>query len=108
MQLEAVKQHASDVHSLAGQVDQAANAAKQAGAIGTHAFGVVGQVIALGIEGWIGSAQLYVAGCGEAAHHMGDLVDGAHNIMKSVEDDVKSTMKDLTGFVDELKAGAKK
>lgn len=94
--LEALAGHENEVRETADKVHQAIDATGAAQGLGDmNAFGLVGQIVALGIEYWIHSATSFVKGLGDAGHDLADKVNTAHTAMRAHEDKSKATLTAL-------------
>ncbi|NKQ54942.1 hypothetical protein HFP15_18830 [Amycolatopsis sp. K13G38] len=91
--LQALAAHAPEVDQVAEQVHQAIDATGAAQGLGDmNAFGLVGQVVAAGIEYWIHSATSFVKGLGDAGHDLADKVKNAHEALSDHEDKSKAAL----------------
>jgi hypothetical protein len=94
--LEALARHESEVRDTADKVHQAIDATGAAQGVGDfNAFGIVGQVVAAGVEYWIHSATSFVKGLGDAGHDLADKVKTAHEMLSTHEENTKSTLTDI-------------
>ncbi|WP_160148727.1 type VII secretion target [Amycolatopsis alkalitolerans] len=94
--LQALKGHEPEVRGTADKVHEAIDATGAAQGLGDlNAFGLVGQVVALGVEYWIHSATSFVKGLGDAGHDLADKVGSAHEAMQNHEDTSKAKLAAL-------------
>jgi hypothetical protein len=94
--LQALKGHEPEVREAADKVHQAIDATGAAQGLGDiNAFGLVGQIVAAGIEYWIHSATSFVKGLGDAGHDLADKVGSAHQAMSTHEDNSKAKLTAL-------------
>lgn len=94
--LEALAGHESEVRDTAAKVNQAIDATGAAQGLGDmNAFGLVGQVVAAGIEYWIHSATTFVKGLGDAGQELADNVKTAHEMLSTHEQNSKQTLTDI-------------
>ncbi|MTD58455.1 type VII secretion target [Amycolatopsis pithecellobii] len=88
--------HETEVRDTADKVHEAIDATGGAQGLGDmNAFGLVGQVVALGIEYWIHSATSLIKGLGDAGHELADKVGTAHTAMANHEDKSKAMLTAL-------------
>lgn len=91
--LQALAAHAPEVDQVAQQVHQAIDATGAAQGLGDmNAFGLVGQVVAAGIEYWISSATSFVKGLGDAGQDLAGKVRTAHEALSTHEDNSKAAL----------------
>jgi uncharacterized protein YukE len=86
VQLGQLRGHEQDVRQLAGQLDQAVGAAGSAQALGSEAFGLVGQVVALPVQGWISAATDALRQVADAGHKVAQAVNDTHTSYSDTED----------------------
>ncbi|HKS45111.1 MAG TPA: hypothetical protein VJT49_08350 [Amycolatopsis sp.] len=81
------------MRDTADKVHQAIDATGAAQGLGDfNAFGLVGQIVAAGIEYWIHSATSFVKGLGDAGHDLADKVKTAQEMLSAHEENTKSTL----------------
>ncbi len=85
VQVGALQEHESAVRQLAGQVDQAAGATGEAQALGEGAFGIVGQLVAVAIQGWITEATSAVKTISDTGHQIADGIKDTHTMISENE-----------------------
>lgn len=91
--LQAFAAHAPEVDQVAEQVHQAIDATGAAQGLGDmNALGLVGQVVAVGIEYWIHSATSFVKGLGAAGQDLAGKVKTAHEAMSTHEENSKAAL----------------
>ncbi|GAA4664232.1 MULTISPECIES: hypothetical protein [Amycolatopsis] len=91
--LNALAAHEPEVREVADKVHEAIDATGAAQGLGDlNAFGLVGQVVALGVEYWIASATSFVKGLGDAGHDLADKVKTAHEAISSHEEKSKAAL----------------
>jgi hypothetical protein len=91
--LQALAAHEPEVRQVAQQVHQAIDATGAAQGLGDiNAFGLVGQVVAAGIEYWIHSATSFVKGLGDAGQDLADKVKTAHEALSTHEENSKAAL----------------
>ncbi|WAL68432.1 type VII secretion target [Amycolatopsis cynarae] len=90
---EALAEHESEVREAADKVHQAIDATGAAQAFGDlKAFGIVGQVVAAALQGWISQATDTVKGLGDAGHELADKVKAAHEALSAHEENSKAAL----------------
>jgi hypothetical protein len=87
--------HEDEVREIAGQVQQALDAAGTAQALDFDAFGLVGQVFAIPIQGWIDTADGFLASAVEAGHDVADRVKTAHTAFRDHEETTKRLIEGI-------------
>jgi hypothetical protein len=86
VQLGQLRGHEQDVRGLAGRLDQAVDASGSAQALGSEAFGLVGQVVALPVQGWISAATDALRQVAETGHKVAEGVRATHTSYSDTED----------------------
>jgi hypothetical protein len=71
--------HVSEVGLIAADVRSCAQRVEGLGALGSHAFGLVGQVVAAAVEHWMSSATGLLNTCADAADDLGAQLGAAHH-----------------------------
>ncbi|MGW5717377.1 type VII secretion target [Amycolatopsis sp. NPDC003865] len=87
--------HEDEVREIAGKVQQAVEAAGTAGALDFDAFGLVGQVFAVPIQGWVDSADGFLTAAVEAGHDVADRVKAAHAAFREHEEKTKCLIEGI-------------
>ncbi|GHF59865.1 hypothetical protein FHX82_000511 [Amycolatopsis bartoniae] len=91
--LNALAAHEPEVREVAEKVHQAIDATGAAQGLGDmNAFGIVGQVVALGVEYWISSATSFVKALGDAGHDVADKVKTTHEALSTHEENSKAKL----------------
>jgi hypothetical protein len=76
--LDDIKQHESHVRELTEKINTAAQAAESAQALGDVAFGLVGQVIAVVVQGWATQATETVTVAGQVSEGIANALKDTH------------------------------
>ena len=80
--------HEGEIREIADRVQQAVDAAGTAGALDFDAFGLVGQVFAVPIQGWVDTADSFLSAAVEAGHDVADPgEDRAHGVPRPRRED---------------------
>ncbi|MGW5743078.1 type VII secretion target [Amycolatopsis sp. NPDC003861] len=87
--------HEDEIREIAGQVQQALDAAGTAQALDFDAFGLVGQVFAVPIQGWLTTADGFLAAAVEAGHEVADRVKTAHTAFREHEQKTKCLLEGI-------------
>ena len=87
--------HEDEIREIADRVQQAVDAAGTAGALDFDAFGLVGQVFAVPIQGWVDSADSFLSAAVEAGHDVADRVKAAHTAFREHEHQTKCLIEGI-------------
>ncbi|MCG3752439.1 type VII secretion target [Amycolatopsis sp. Poz14] len=99
--LEALQQHKGDVQDIAAGVHTAAQAAEQGQALGDDSFGIVGLPFAMVMQGFTGTASMFIGLVAGAADDIADRLGSAHDAYRDHE---KQTVGTVDGLGKELPA----
>ena len=92
---DGLGKHEDEIREIADKVQQAVDAAGSAQAIDFDAFGLVGQVFAVPIQGWVDTADMFLNATVEAGHEVADRVKTAH---KAFTEHEKNTCDLINGL----------
>ncbi len=87
--------HEDEIREIAGRVQQALDAAGTAQALDFDAFGIVGQVFAVPIQGWVDQADGLLQAAVDAGHDVADRVKTAHTAFSEHEQHTKSLIEGI-------------
>ncbi len=87
--------HEDEIREIAGKVQQAVDAAGTAQALDFDAFGLVGQVFAVPIQGWVDTAESFLNAAVEAGHEVADRVKTAHTAFTEHEQNTKRLIEGI-------------
>lgn len=87
--------HEDEIREIADKVQQAADASRSAQALGTDAFGLVGQIFAIPIQAWVDEADLFLAAAVAAGHEVADRVKTTHTAFTEHENTTKCTIENI-------------
>jgi uncharacterized protein YukE len=87
--------HEDEIREIADRVQQAVDAAGTAGALDFDAFGLVGQVFAVPIQGWVDTADSFLSAAVEAGHEVADRVKTAHTAFRNHEQQTKCLIEGI-------------
>lgn len=89
----AMSAHEGEVRDTGDQVQAAVDAAGTAQALGTDAFGIVGQLIAIPIQEWLTVADTFLVLTAKAGHEVADRLNAANKLFTEHEADAKCTIE---------------
>lgn len=92
---DALGDHEGEIREIADRVQQAVEAAGTAGALDFDAFGLVGQVFAVPIQGWVDTADGFLSAAVEAGHDVADRVKSAHTAFREHEHNTKCLIEGI-------------
>jgi hypothetical protein len=87
--------HEDEIREIADKVQQALDASGSAQALDFDAFGLVGQVFAVPIQGWVDTADSFLASAVDAGHDVADRVKTAHGAFTEHEQKTKSLLEGI-------------
>jgi hypothetical protein len=87
--------HEDEIREIADKVQQALDASGSAQALDFDAFGLVGQVFAIPIQGWVDSADKFLGDAVAAGHEVADRVKTAHGAFTEHEQNTKCLIEGI-------------
>jgi hypothetical protein len=83
--LDELAAHEEEVRKIAEEVNTAVEASGDAQAALDNAFGLVGQVFAIPIQGWLIMANNFMEAAAGAGHEVADRIKSAHTMYTDYE-----------------------
>ncbi|QWF80038.1 type VII secretion target [Amycolatopsis sp. CA-230715] len=96
VKLDELAAHEPEVRDVAKDVHTAVTAADEGQAAFDGAFGVVGQVFAVVLQGWVSSATGFLHSLGDTGDDLADRVKTAHGMYDAHENKTKAHLKSLS------------
>ncbi|KAA2264744.1 hypothetical protein F0L68_06540 [Solihabitans fulvus] len=98
--LEQLKQHETDVRGIAADVDTAVSASDSGGAaFDIDAFGIVGQIFALPIQGWVDAAVDFLQQAATVGHEVADRLKDSRETYQSTDQEHADNFDQICGGV---------